>query len=100
MITNLLTILTSAAEEGTLGELTARPHARRRVPGEPHRDRRGVPRHRRQRPTRILTHKTAGLNDLGVEHHFDLPRGRESKGGDGAARGGGNWSRRAEARGR
>lgn len=59
-----------------LRELTARPHARRRVPGEPHHDRRWGPRHRRQRP-----------------------RGREGEGGDGAARGGGEWSRRADARG-
>jgi hypothetical protein len=102
MITNLLAILTSAAEEGTLGELTARPHARRRVPGELHHGRRRGPRHRRQRPTRIITHKDRvphSLHDLGVKHHYDLPRGRESEGGDGPARGGGKWSRRAEARG-
>ena len=58
MITNLLAILTSAAEEGTLGELTARPHARRRVPGEPRHDRRRRPRHRRQRPARIRNHQS------------------------------------------
>jgi hypothetical protein len=34
-----------------------------------------------------------------VKHHYDLPRGRESEGGDGPARGGGKWSCRAEARG-
>ena len=58
MITNLLAILTSAAEKGTLGELTARPHARRRVPGEPRHDRRRRPRHRRQRPARIRNHQS------------------------------------------
>ena len=71
MITNLLAILTSAAEEGTLGELTARPHARRRVPGEPHHDRRRGPRHRCQRPTRIITNQS-----LPIRPHPPRPRSR------------------------
>jgi hypothetical protein len=63
MITNLLAILTSAAEEGTLGELTARSQARRRVPGEPGHDRRRRTRHRRQRPARY--------QEPPVTHHKD-----------------------------
>jgi hypothetical protein len=58
MITNLLAILTSAAEEGTLGELTARPCARRRVASQPRHDGQGRCHHRRQRPARIRKHRS------------------------------------------
>jgi hypothetical protein len=58
MITNLLAILTSAAEEGTLGELTARPCARHRVASQPRHDGQGRSHHRRQRPARIRNHRS------------------------------------------
>jgi hypothetical protein len=52
MTTNLLAILTSAAE-GTLGELTAGPRAGRGVPRQPCSHRRRRPHQRRQWPARI-----------------------------------------------
>jgi hypothetical protein len=58
MITNLLAILTSAAEEGTLGEITARPRARRRVASQPRHDGQGRTHHRCKRPTGIRNHRS------------------------------------------
>lgn len=61
-MTNSLPILASAAEVGTLGELTARPHARRRVPGQPRRHRRRRPHHRRRRHRPIAKAKITEVN--------------------------------------
>jgi hypothetical protein len=77
MTTNLLAILTSAAE-GTLGELTARPRAGRGVPRQPCSHRRRRPHQRRQWPARIENHLLISRR---------TPSGRY--GGSAEARGGG-----------
>lgn len=46
----------------------------------------------------VIHHKAAQPHHLGAGFHFDLPCGGEGEGGDAAARGGREWSGRAEVR--
>jgi hypothetical protein len=105
MITNLLAILTSAAEEGTLGEITARPRARRRVASQPRHDGQGRTHHRCKRPTGIRNHRsltirprapptTQGSDPISTNLAVERGGRRGGEGRNAAARGGGEGRRR------